>query len=95
MKTKQEVIEVLKKVDDPELGIDIWTLGLIYNIDILKDNKVGIRMTYTTPFCPYGPQLLSSIKNKIKEEQNLDAEVEVVFTPPWEMPEEIRRMMGV
>ena len=53
MEKKEEIIEVLKKVNDPEIHIDVWTLKLIYNIDI-KEEIVEIRMTFTSPMCPYG-----------------------------------------
>ena len=56
--TKEKAIEVFKKVEDPELNIDIWTLGLIYGFKIKKDNQIDINKTYTTPACPYAPQLV-------------------------------------
>ena len=54
---KEQVVEVLKTVDDPEIGMDVWTLGLIYRITIEK-GIVYIKMTFTTPMCPYGPMLV-------------------------------------
>jgi len=52
MTTQKQIVEILKTVDDPELDIDVWSLGLIYEITIKKD-KVDILMTFTTPMCPY------------------------------------------
>ena len=92
---KQEIIEALKKVVDPELNIDIWTLKLVYNIDIKKEN-INIRMTFTSPFCPYGPMLLEDVKQKVKAVKPVKkVDIEVVFDPPWEPPEELKTMYGV
>ncbi len=92
---KEEVIEALKKVVDPELNIDIWTLKLIYNIDIKKDD-VSIKMTFTSPFCPYGPMLLEDVKQKVKAIKAVKkVDIEVVFDPPWQPPDELKTMYGV
>ena len=56
MVEKQQVIDALKLVTDPELNIDVWTLGLIY--DIILEDGIKIVMTFTTPLCPYGPELV-------------------------------------
>jgi len=85
--------EALKKVIDPELGIDIWTLGLIYNMEI-KKNKIQIKMTFTSPMCPYGPVLVENVKNELKN-TGFNPEVEIVFTPPWQPSEEIKMMLGL
>ena len=61
MPTKEDVMNVLKGVNDPEIGIDVVALELIYNIDVSKDGRVNIKMTFTTPMCPYGPMLLEEI----------------------------------
>jgi len=95
MATKEEVIEVLKKVNDPEIGIDVWTLELIYNVDI-KDAKINIKMTFTSPMCPYGPMLVEEIKSKISELQSVkEVDVEITFEPPWKPSEELRATLGV
>lgn len=94
MVDKEQVIEALKLVDDPELNIDVWTLGLIYDIEILEDKTIKILMTYTTPLCPYGPQLqediairLSSLSDKVQ--------IKVTFEPMWKPTEELRSLLGV
>ena len=95
MATKEEVIEVLKKVNDPEIGIDVWTLELIYNVDVNED-KINIKMTFTTPMCPYGPMLVEEIKSKISELESVkEVDVEITFDPPWKPSEELRATLGV
>ena len=95
MLKKEQVIEELKKVVDPELGIDIYTLGLIYNISI-EDKKVNIRMTLTSPMCPYGPQIIEDVKRRINSlERGIKVETEIVFNPPWEIPKEVRSILGI
>ena len=66
MPTKQQVVEVLKTCLDPEIGIDIWTLELIYDIK-LDRKKVHVKMTFTSPMCPYGPVLVEEVKRKVGE----------------------------
>ena len=93
---KEQIIEVLKKVNDPELNIDVWTLGLIYNIDIKENNDLNIKMTFTTPMCPYGPWLVEDIKKKLLEIKEANSvNVEITFNPPWQPSEELRAMLGV
>ncbi|AJF61949.1 hypothetical protein QT06_C0001G1123 [archaeon GW2011_AR15] len=96
MATKEQIIEVLKKVDDPELNMDVWSLGLIYEINVDKAN-VGILMTFTTPMCPYGPMLLEMIEDAIKDKHKdiKKVKIDVTFDPPWEPSEELKAMFGV
>jgi len=94
MPTKEDVIEALKSVNDPEIGIDIWTLELVYNVDVVED-KAKIKMTFTTPMCPYGPMLVEEVKVKVKEIGVKEVDVEVVFDPPWEPSEQLRATLGV
>ena len=95
MVTKAEVEKVLRAIQDPELGMDIFTLGLIYKAEVNGD-VVNIEMTFTSPMCPYGPQLVREIKEKIGQIKGVkEARVEVVFSPPWQPSEEVRMMLGV
>lgn len=82
-------MEALAQVKDPEIGLGVVDLGLIYDIDI-KDNKnVDIRMTLTTPACPYGPDLIDAIRISVQKLEEVNqVDVEVVFEPPWN-PEEM------
>lgn len=95
MITKEQIIEILKQVNDPEIQLDIWTLGLIYNIKI-EEKKVLIIMTFTTPTCPYGPMLLQDVRTQVLEGTGAEAvDVEVTFDPPWQPNEELRATLGV
>ncbi len=95
MPDKEKVIDALKNCLDPELHLDVWTLGLIYNLDI-DEGKVSIKLTFTTPFCPYGPMLLEDIEQKVREVEGVkDVSLEVVFDPPWQPSEELKAMLGV
>ncbi len=95
MAIKEDVIEVLKKVNDPEIMIDIWTLELVYEVKVEND-KVYIKMTFTTPMCPYGPMLLDEVRAKVSEIKGIkEVDVEVTFDPPWQPSEELRATLGV
>ena len=91
---KEKVIELLKTIEDPELFIDVWTLGLIYELDV-KETDVTIKMTFTSPMCPYGPMLVDDIKRKLTDAGVQKTNVEIVFTPPWEPSEEVKEILGV
>lgn len=95
MITKEELIEhVFKKYEDPELMIDVWTLKIIYDIKI-ENNKVKILMTFTSPLCPYGPQMVDDLKRMITERGVEDVDIEITFDPPWKPSDELREMLGV
>lgn len=95
MLDKESVIEALKKVVDPELFIDVWTLGLIYDIKIQGD-VVDIDMTFTSMACPAGPQLLEDVKYRVEEIDGVkEVNLRVVFDPPWEPSEELKAMLGI
>lgn len=93
--SKEQIIEALKTVEDPELFLDIWFLGLIYNIDI-SGTKVGIEMTFTSAMCPAGPMLVGQVKQKVGELPGVEeVEVKVVFSPPWEPSEDVKATLGL
>jgi metal-sulfur cluster biosynthetic enzyme len=93
--TKEQVIEVLKTVEDPELFLDIWFLGLIYNIAI-DEGRVIIDMTFTSPMCPAGPQLKHEVQTKVAAIPGVkEAVVQITFSPPWEASEEVKGMLGM
>jgi metal-sulfur cluster biosynthetic enzyme len=96
---QEDVIEVLKNVYDPELQMDIVNLGLIYGVEVGDGNAVRVKMTLTSPACPYGPALIAETKNTVLMLHGVKtADVELVFTPPWgpeRMSEEARLELGL
>lgn len=95
MITKEQVIEILKTIQDPEVKLDIWTMGLIYNIEPTAEG-VKIVMTYTTPFCPWGPQLNDEIVIKLKDKLPIkNVDIELTFDPPYKMPDDLRATLGI
>ena len=76
MITKEQIIEIIKTVKDPEIDLDLWTLGLIYDI-LLSENgtKVAIKMTFTSPTCPFGPMILEDLKAKLIKIGVMDSRV--------------------
>ncbi len=92
---KEDVIKALKQCNDPELNLNLWFLGLIYDIAIDGKN-VKIKMTFTTPLCPFGPALVAQVQKKVKEIAGAElVEVEVVFEPKWEPSDEVKMALGV
>ena len=95
MLTENDLIgNVFKKYLDPELGIDVWTLGLIYKIEI-TGKEVKVLLTFTSPMCPYGPQMVDELTEQIKAEGAAAVSIDVTFEPPWKPSEELREMMGM
>jgi metal-sulfur cluster biosynthetic enzyme len=92
------IYEKLKEIYDPEVGINIVDMGLIYSLDI-ADNKVAITMTLTSPGCPAGPQILSQVDSQVKTVDGVeDVDINVVWSPPWSpdmLSEEARDQLGI
>ena len=82
---EQQVIDVLKTVYDPEIPVDIYSLGLIYEIDVSESNDVHIEMTLTSPACPVAGTLPPEIEQRVKNEVSAvnAAKVNVVWEPMW------------
>ncbi len=81
---EEAVIATLKTVYDPEIPVDIYELGLIYNIEIKEDKKVKLTMTLTSPACPVAGTLPGEVEAKVKEVDGVaDAVVDIVWEPPW------------
>jgi metal-sulfur cluster biosynthetic enzyme len=100
MVTREAVVDVLKKIEDPELFLDIWFLGLIYNIDIKDDESgqstVDVEMTFTSPMCPAGPQLLEQVRQGVLAIPGVkEVNVRVTFVPPWEPSDDVKGMLGM
>tara|TARA_A100001011_G_scaffold395421_2_gene490382 strand:- start:2637 stop:2936 length:300 start_codon:yes stop_codon:yes gene_type:complete len=84
MELKEKVIKEIKKIYDPEIPVDIFELGLIYEIKIEKDNNVKVKMTLTTPNCPVAESLPREVKNSIMLVEGVkDVNLELVWDPPW------------
>ncbi|MBK7255173.1 MAG: iron-sulfur cluster assembly protein [Ignavibacteria bacterium] len=83
---KEEVIKVLKTCYDPEIPVDVWELGLIYDIIAATNGDVLIIMTLTSPSCPVAGILPREIEQKVKDHPMVnDCKVELTFDPPWNM----------
>ena len=102
MELKEKIIDLLKQCYDPEIPVDLWSLGLIYDISI-KDNQnnksnVDIIMSLTTPGCSMGQHMADDIKSKVSSLENIDSvKVSVTFEPPWQpemMSDEARNKLG-
>jgi len=83
MVTEKEVMGALSEVMDPELGISLVDLGLIYGVDIAGE-RVGVKMTFTTPACPMVHFLVSSVEDAVKKVKGVnEVDVQLVWDPPW------------
>ena len=94
----EEIVRVLKTIFDPEIPVDIYELGLIYDVLVNEDNDVKVLMTLTTPNCPVAESLPLEVKNKIADIDGVkSAEVEMTFDPPLNrdlMSEEAKLELG-
>ena len=95
----EKILNVLKTIYDPEIPVDIYELGLIYDVFVNEDMEVKILMTLTTPNCPVAESLPMEVEEKVKSlDQVKSAEVEMTFDPPWSkdlMSEEAKLELGM
>ena len=85
MNIKEKIIAEIKKIYDPEIPVNIYELGLIYDIKIEKDNNVKINMTLTTPNCPVADSLPKQVKEYILKVKGVsDVKLNLVWDPPWD-----------
>lgn len=95
----EKIVKVLKTIYDPEIPVDIYELGLIYDVFVNEDHEVKILMTLTTPNCPVAETLPVEVEDKVKSISLVkDAKVEITFDPPWSqelMSEEARLELGM
>lgn len=95
---ENKIVSVLKTIHDPEIPVDIYELGLIYEVKIDKENNVFIDMTLTSPNCPVAESLPKEVEDKTAAiEEVASAKVEIVFDPPWDksmMSEEAQLELG-
>lgn len=96
---RQMAIQILKSVFDPEIPVDIWELGLVYEIHVSSDNDLHIKMTLTSPFCPVAESLPAEVKSKLKGLKGVNnVHLELIFDPPWnmsKMSEEAKLELGL
>ena len=94
----EKIVKVLKTVYDPEIPVDIYELGLIYDVFVNEDYDVKVLMTLTTPNCPVAETLPMEVEEKIRSlDEVKSAEVEITFDPPWSqdlMSEEAKLELG-
>ena len=99
LKLKPHVIEAVSSVYDPEIPVNIYELGLIYDITVDAAGVVGIRMTLTSPMCPAAQSLPAEVKTKVKAIPGVtDANVDIVWDPPWDkdkMSEAAKLQLGL
>jgi FeS assembly SUF system protein len=95
----EKIVRVLKTIFDPEIPVDIYELGLIYDVMINEDNDVKILMTLTSPNCPVAETLPMEVEEKVKSiDEVKSCEVEITFDPPWSkdlMSEEAKLELGM
>ena len=94
----EKVVKVLKTIYNPEIPVDIYELGLIYDVFLNEDNDVKILMTLTSPNCPVAESLPQEVKDKVAEIDGVkSSDVEMTFEPPWSkdlMSEEAKLELG-
>lgn len=97
-KLEQDIIQNLKTVYDPEIPVDIYELGLIYEIKIDEDGNTYVKMTLTSPACPVAGSLPGEVKQRVQAVRGVkDVYVDLVFDPPWDkdmMSEEAKFELG-
>ena len=95
----EKIVTILKTIYDPEIPVDIYELGLIYDVLVNEENDVKILMTLTSPNCPVAETLPVEVEEKVKSLDAIkDAEVEITFDPPWTqdlMSEEAKLELGL
>lgn len=96
---RQQIVDVLHTVFDPEIPVNVYELGLIYKVDVQPNGNVHMDMTLTTPACPVAGSLPGEIKHKVKKVANVtDVRVDLVWDPPWDknrMSEAAKLQLGI
>ena len=84
MTKKDQIVEEIRKIYDPELPVNIYELGLIYDIQIKDEKFVSIKMTLTTPNCPVAESLPKEVKDAVMQVEGIkDVDLQLVWDPPW------------
>lgn len=82
---KEDIISALKTMYDPEIPVNVWDMGLIYDIDI-QDTEIVIKMTFTSPTCPMMEELMQQVKEAVQSVSgDVSVRVDLVWDPPWDL----------
>lgn len=99
LQLEEEIIKVLKTIYDPEIPVNIYDLGLIYELDADDDNNVRIRMTLTAPNCPIADEILHEVRERVEAVEGVKSlDLKLTFDPPWDesnLTEEARLELGL
>jgi FeS assembly SUF system protein len=99
LQLEDEIIKVLKEIYDPEIPVNIYDLGLIYEIDADENNNVRIRMTLTAPNCPMADDIIRDVRDKVEAIEGIkELDLKLTFDPPWDesnLTEEARLELGL
>lgn len=99
LQLEDEIIKVLKNIYDPEIPVNIWDLGLIYEVDSDDDGNARIRMTLTAPNCPIADDILREVREKVEAVEGVkELDLKLTFDPPWDesnLTDEARLELGL
>jgi metal-sulfur cluster biosynthetic enzyme len=101
MPNREEVLEALKPVVDPEMNVSIVDLGLVYDVEAEEDDsKLLIKMTLTSPMCPVGPQIMGAVHSTALQIEGVeDVDIQLVWAPPWDprtmATDDVKMMLGI
>jgi FeS assembly SUF system protein len=99
LQTETDILQVLKQIYDPEIPVNIYDLGLIYEINVDEDNHVRITMTLTAPNCPIADQILEEVEQKVGAVKGVaSVKINLTFDPPWDqsmLTEEAKLELGL
>ncbi len=83
--TKESILEQIRPVEDPDIGMSLVDMGLIYDVEITDKNSVNIKMTLSSPGCPIGDYLMTKVREAVLQHEGVvDADVFLVWEPPWD-----------
>ena len=98
LRIEQDIVSTLKNIYDPEIPVNVYDLGLVYDIDYTPDGAANIRMTLTAPNCPMADMMVEDVKLQVAKIPGVkEVNVELVFDPPWDkemMSEEVKLELG-
>ena len=99
LQLEENIINVLKEIYDPEIPVNVYDLGLIYDIDLDEDNHVKIVMTLTAPNCPMADDIIAEVQHKVEAIEGVaDVNLKLTFDPPWDesnLTEEAKLELGL